>query len=80
VVLVKSRPGRFRGAGRDVVLPALSELERVDVPGVGTLEAFLTDGLFDVVKAGTISRLGYRDYAQVMELFSMKPPPAVLDH
>ena len=39
------RPARIRRGGRVVVLPALSELEHVDVPGVGTLEAFLTDGL-----------------------------------
>ena len=40
-----TRPARLRRAGREVVLPALSELELVDLPGVGTLEAFVTDGL-----------------------------------
>ncbi len=40
-----TRPARFRRDGRDVTLPALTEVERVDVPGVGTLEAFATDGL-----------------------------------
>ncbi len=51
-----------------------------EVIGVHIEEEYLTDGHFDVVKAGTISRLGYRDYAQVLELFSMVPPAAVLDH
>ncbi len=45
-----------------------------EVVGVHIDEACLTDGLFDVVKAGTISRLGYRDYAQVESVFSMLPP------
>lgn len=40
-----TRPARLRRAGEDLTLPALSEVEEVEVPGVGTLEAFLTDGL-----------------------------------
>lgn len=40
-----TRPARFRRDGMDVVMPALSEIELVDIPGVGTLEAFNTDGL-----------------------------------
>ena len=40
-----TRPARFRRDGKDVVMPALSEIELVDIPGVGTLEAFNTDGL-----------------------------------
>jgi saccharopine dehydrogenase-like NADP-dependent oxidoreductase len=39
------RPARFRRDGREIVLPALSEPALVDFPGVGTLEAFNTDGL-----------------------------------
>jgi lysine 6-dehydrogenase len=39
------RPARFKRFGQMVTLPALSEVEHVDVPGVGTLEAFNTDGL-----------------------------------
>jgi saccharopine dehydrogenase-like NADP-dependent oxidoreductase len=39
------RPARLRRDGREVVLPALSEVESVELPGVGPLEAFLTDGL-----------------------------------
>lgn len=40
-----TRPARIRRDGRLVTRPALSEVEEVEVPGVGTLEAFLTDGL-----------------------------------
>jgi saccharopine dehydrogenase-like NADP-dependent oxidoreductase len=40
-----TRPSRFREAGRLVVREALSEVEPVDIPRVGTLEAFNTDGL-----------------------------------
>jgi saccharopine dehydrogenase-like NADP-dependent oxidoreductase len=40
-----TRPSRFRLHGVEVVRPALSDPELVDLPGVGTLEAFNTDGL-----------------------------------
>lgn len=40
-----TRPARFRENGRLVTRPALSDRELIDVPGVGTLEAFNTDGL-----------------------------------
>jgi len=39
------RPARILENGQLVTRPALSEVERIDVPGVGTLEGFLTDGL-----------------------------------
>jgi len=39
------RPARSRENGTLVVKPALSEPELLDFPGVGTLEAFNTDGL-----------------------------------
>lgn len=40
-----TRPARLVEAGRQVVKEALSEVELIDFPGVGTLEAFNTDGL-----------------------------------
>ncbi len=39
------RPARLIEYGRVVEKPALSELELVDLPSIGTLEAFNTDGL-----------------------------------
>lgn len=40
-----TRPARFVEYGREVVRPALSDPELLDFPGIGTLEAFNTDGL-----------------------------------
>lgn len=40
-----TRPARFVAGGEVVTAPALSDVELVDFPGVGTLEAFNTDGL-----------------------------------
>ncbi len=40
-----TRPARFVEYGHEVVRPALSDIELRDFPGVGTLEAFNTDGL-----------------------------------
>jgi lysine 6-dehydrogenase len=40
-----TRPARLVEHGREVVRPALSELELLDIPGMGTLEAFNTDGV-----------------------------------
>ncbi|NOZ77682.1 MAG: NAD(P)H-binding protein [Acidobacteria bacterium] len=40
-----TRPARLVEHGRVVIRPALSEVELVDLPGIGTLEAFNTDGL-----------------------------------
>jgi flavin reductase (DIM6/NTAB) family NADH-FMN oxidoreductase RutF len=45
-----------------------------EVVGVHIDEAMLTDGLFDVVKAGNVARLGYMDYSAVTEVFSMQRP------
>lgn len=39
------RPARFMEYGREVVRPALSDIELIDIPEIGTLEAFNTDGL-----------------------------------
>lgn len=40
-----TRPARYLEGGRLVTRPALSDVELVDLPEVGTLEAFNTDGL-----------------------------------
>ncbi len=45
VIAEYTRPSRFVASGKVVTRPALSELELEDFPGVGTLEAFYTDGL-----------------------------------
>jgi lysine 6-dehydrogenase len=40
-----TRPARIKKGGRVTVVPALSGVDTVHVPGVGTLEAFFSDGL-----------------------------------
>ena len=40
-----TRPARYIENGAEVVRPALSDVEEIDFDGVGTLEAFNTDGL-----------------------------------
>jgi len=44
------------------------------VVGVHIAEDFLVDGMFDTVKAQAVARCGYRDYSQVMEMFSVLRP------
>lgn len=43
------RPARYVEYGEVVVRPALTDIEPVDLPGVGTLEAFNTDGLRSLI-------------------------------
>ncbi len=66
-----TRPCRLRIAGREITGTALSEVEPVDFPGVGTLEAFLTDGLrtlMDTIPAPTMREktLRYPGHAERM--------------
>lgn len=68
------RPARIRRAGKMVIMPPLSELEHIDVPGIGTLEAFLSDGLrslVDTVDCPDIAELtlrypGHRDRIKLL--------------
>lgn len=43
------RPARYIVDGKLVTMPALSEIELLDFPGIGTLEAFNTDGLRSIM-------------------------------
>lgn len=54
-----TRPCRLRDNGADRVVPALSGLESVEFPEVGTLEAFNTDGLRTLLQ--TISAPNLRE-------------------
>jgi saccharopine dehydrogenase-like NADP-dependent oxidoreductase len=45
VIEVYTRPARYKAGGVVRTAPALSDTTNVEVPGVGRLEAFLTDGL-----------------------------------
>jgi saccharopine dehydrogenase-like NADP-dependent oxidoreductase len=43
------RPARVVREGRPTVLPAFADLDRVQVPGVGEMESFLSDGLRTII-------------------------------
>jgi saccharopine dehydrogenase-like NADP-dependent oxidoreductase len=48
-----TRPARLRRAGVETTMPALSDVELVDFPGLGSLEAFNTDGLRSLLRTCT---------------------------
>ena len=52
-----TRPARFRENGQPVTRPALSDVEQLDMPGVGTLEAFNTDGLRSLLQTMPIASM-----------------------
>lgn len=69
-----TRPARFVEYGQEVIRPALSDVEPIDFPGVGTLEAFNTDGLRSLGR--TLSApfmkektLRYPGHANLMRVF-----------
>jgi lysine 6-dehydrogenase len=79
-----TRPARLVEQGRIVVKEPLSEPELVDVPGVGTLEAFNTDGLRSLVhtlqapfmKEKTLRWPGHAELMRVLKdtgFFSLEP-------
>ncbi len=79
-----TRPARYVAHGQVVTLPALSEPELMDFPGVGTLEAFNTDGLRTLLhtvdapfkKEKTLRYPGHIELMRVMRetgLFSKEP-------
>ena len=45
-----------------------------EVTGIRLSDACIVDGVFDVLRFNPLSRLGYRDYASVTEVFSLKRP------
>ncbi len=69
------RPSRIMENGRIVTKPALSEPELVDIDGIGTLEAFNTDGLRSLLttmkipsmKEKTLRYPGHIEYIKVLK-------------
>jgi lysine 6-dehydrogenase len=79
-----TRPARLVQHGKQVTRPALSDVELRDVPGVGTLEAFNTDGLRTLIRtldcpSMVEKTLRYPGHAALMRVlresgfFSQKP-------
>ncbi len=69
-----TRPARYIKSGEQIVKPALSDIELIDFPGVGTLEAFNTDGLRSLVhtiKAPNMieKTLRYPGHAELMRAY-----------
>lgn len=69
-----TRPARFVEYGQEVVRPALSDPELLDFPGVGTLEAFNTDGLRSLQRTLTApfmkeKTLRYPGHIELMRVF-----------
>lgn len=68
-----TRPARFRRDGQEVVVPALSDVELVHFPGLGTLEAFATDGLRSLLRTARTPNmvektLRYPGHAELMRI------------
>lgn len=57
VIAEYTRPARIRRGGRDVVLEALSEVEPVEFDGLGTLEAFNSDGLRSLLQTSEVPEM-----------------------
>jgi len=69
-----TRPARYVDCGREIVRPALSDVESIDFPGMGTLEAFNTDGLRTLRKTMKVpfmkeKTLRYPGHAELMRVF-----------
>jgi len=69
-----TRPARLVENGLEVVRPALSGRELIDFRGIGTLEAFNTDGLRSLVRTMDIPdmkemTLRYPGHAELMQVF-----------
>jgi len=69
-----TRPARLVEHGQVVVRPALSEVELCDFAGVGTLEAFNTDGLRSLIRTLDIPNMAektlrYPGHADLMRTF-----------
>ena len=69
-----TRPARVVENGKEVVYPALSDVELINFPFVGSLEAFNTDGLRSLGKTMKITdmkekTLRYPGHAELMRIF-----------
>jgi len=83
-----TRPARVVEDARIVIRPALSEREPIEVPGIGTLEAFVTDGLRTLLHTVDAPQrvektLRYPGHAEKVELLReiglFSPDPIDLD-
>ncbi len=69
-----TRPARLRENGIDITKDALSEIEEISIPEIGSLEAFNTDGLRSILRNTDIPNLKektirYKGHAALMKSF-----------
>jgi saccharopine dehydrogenase-like NADP-dependent oxidoreductase len=57
VIEIYTRPARLVRGGAIVTVPALTELEQIDFPEIGQLDAFNTDGLRTFLRTTSIPEL-----------------------
>ncbi|MBN2431613.1 MAG: saccharopine dehydrogenase NADP-binding domain-containing protein [Acidobacteria bacterium] len=74
VLELYTRPARYMESGQLVVRPALTGMEMVHFEGIGTLEAFNTDGLRTLLQTADVANmkektLRYPGHAQLMKVF-----------
>ena len=74
VIAEYTRPARIVENGKVVVKPALSDVESMELEGVGTSESFNTDGLRSLIKTMDIPNmiektLRYPGHANLMRMF-----------
>jgi saccharopine dehydrogenase-like NADP-dependent oxidoreductase len=72
VIEIYTRPAQIVVNGKVVTVPALSDIEEIDFDGIGTLEAFNSDGLRSLLKTVQIPNmkektLRYPGHARLME-------------
>jgi NAD(P)-dependent dehydrogenase (short-subunit alcohol dehydrogenase family) len=66
-----TRPARIVEGGRVVVREALTEIEAVDFDGVGTLEAFNTDGLRSLIDTLDVPDMVEKGWGRIIQISSV---------
>ena len=74
VIEMYTRPARLVRGGKVVTVPALTEVEEIVFPGIGTLEAFNTDGLRTLLRKTSIpdlteKTLRYPGFCKLISVF-----------
>ena len=73
---VKAAPAAFEcQLYKEIELPGEDQIAIIgEVKGIHLNEEYLKDGIFDVTLYKPLARLGYRDYAVIDELITLKRP------
>ena len=73
---VKAAPAAFEcKLYKEIKLPGVDQIAIIgEVKGIHLNEEYLKDGIFDVTLYKPLARLGYRDYAVIDELITLKRP------